>query len=108
MNLEGRKNNVYFDKTGKQILVGDLLKVYHFGKGNRTQYMYHVVVMEETKDFPVMAFRCYTKEKPHYRAYVVCDNEQRVYLDAKIINMQDWRTKRQKLKIKSKKICTQI
>jgi hypothetical protein len=100
MNLEGRKNNIYFDKTGKQILVGDLLKVYHFGKGNRTQYMYHVAVMEETKDFPVMAFRCYTKEKPHYRAYVVCDNEQRVYHESKIINMHDWRTKRQRLRLK--------
>lgn len=66
MNLEGRKNNIYYDQTGKQILVGDLLKVYHFGKGNRTQYMYHVAVMEETKDFPVMALRCYTKDKPHY------------------------------------------
>jgi len=47
MTLEQRKDNTYYDKTGKQILVGDLLKVYHFGSGNQTQYMYFVVVMEE-------------------------------------------------------------
>ncbi len=99
MDLEGRKNNEYFDQTGKQILVGDLLKVYHFGSGNRTQYMYHVAVMEETKDFPVMAARCYTKYKPHYRLYVLCDNEQRVYKTAKIINMHDWETKRKRIKV---------
>lgn len=100
MDLEGRKNNVYFDQTGKQILVGDLLKIFHFGSGNRTQYMYHVAVMEETKDFPVMAARCYTNDKPHYRLYVLCDNEQRVYRTAKIIHMYDWRTKRQRINIK--------
>jgi hypothetical protein len=99
MNLEGRKDNTYYDQTGKQILVGDLLKVYHFGKGNRTQYMYHVAVMEETQDFPVMALRCYTKDKPHYRLYVVCDNEQRVYRTAKIINMHDWESKRKRIKV---------
>jgi hypothetical protein len=98
MDLEGRKNNVYFDQTGKQILVGDLLKVYHFGKGNRTHYMYHVAVMEETKDFPVMAARDYTATKPHYRLYVLCDNEQRVYKTAKIVHTKDWETKRQRIK----------
>ena len=98
MNLEGRKNNTYFDKTGKQILVGDLLKVYHFGKGNRTHYMYHVVVMEES-DFPVMAARDYTANKPHYRLHVLCDNEQRVYKSAKIIGEHDWETKRQRIKL---------
>ena len=99
MDLEGRKNNEYFDQTGKQILVGDLLKVYHFGSGNRTQYRYHVAVMEETKDFPVMALRCYTKDKPHCRLYVLCDNDQRVYKTAKIVNMYDWETKRKRIKV---------
>ena len=99
MNLEGRKDNTYYDLTGKQILVGDLLKIYHFGKGSITQYMYHVAVMEEKQDFPVMALRCYTKDKPHYRLYVACDNEQRVYHAAKIINMHDWENKRKRIKI---------
>lgn len=94
MNLEGRKNNTYFDKTGKQILVGDLLKVYHFGGGNKTQYMYHVAVMEETPDFPVMAVKAHYADKPHCRMYVLADNEQRVYMGAKIISGEDWRTKR--------------
>lgn len=93
MNLECRKNNVYFDQKGKQILPGDLLKVYHFGSGNRTQYMYHVVVMEETQDFPVMSARSYTAFKPHYRLYVLCDNDQRVYHGATIIKTHDWETK---------------
>jgi len=98
MDLEGRKSNIYFDQTGKQILVGDLLKVYHFGRGNKTKYMYLIPVMEDG-EFPVMSLRCYTKNKPHYRLYVACDNEQRVYFDAKIINMYDWQTKRKCIKI---------
>lgn len=99
MTLEGRMNNVYFDCTGKQILVGDLLKVYHYGSGNQTRYMYHVAVMEETKDFPVMSVRDYDSVTPHCRMYVVADNEQRVIYRAKIIHEKDWQTKRQKIKI---------
>jgi len=102
MDLEGRKNNTYFDKTGKQILVGDLLKVYHFGKGNRTHYMYHVVVMEQS-DFPVMATKDYFAVKPHYRLHVLCDNEQRIYGTAKIIGEYDWETKRQRIKVTTPK-----
>ncbi|WP_312900214.1 hypothetical protein [Chryseobacterium taichungense] len=99
MDLEGRKNNVYFDKTGKQILEGDLLQVFHFRTGNKIYYMYHVAVMEETKDFPVMALQTYYSIKPHYRLYQVCDNEQRVYHAAKIVCEKDYQTKRQKIKI---------
>lgn len=99
MNLEGRKNNTYFDQTGRQILEGDLLKVYHFNIGKTKRYMYHVVVMEGG-DFPVMACRAHYADKPHYRLYVVADNEQRVYRGAKIIATKDWETKRLKIKIK--------
>lgn len=99
MNLEGMKSNIYFDKTGKQILSGDLLKVYHYGRGNKTRYMYHVVVIEETKDFPVMSGKDYDSAKPHYRFYVMCDNEQRIYHTAKIIYGKDWQAKRLKIKI---------
>lgn len=99
MDLEARKNNLYFDQSGKQILVGDLLKVFHFRSRNRNYYMYQVVVMEETKDFPVMAFRDYNSDKPHCRMYVICNNEKRVHLNAKIIHMHDWETKRQKIKV---------
>ncbi|MDN5414002.1 MAG: hypothetical protein L0G14_09330 [Lactococcus lactis] len=99
MDLEGRKNNIYFDKTGKQILEGDLLQVYHFRTKSKIYYMYHVAVIEETKDFPVMGGKDYFSEKPHYRFYVVCDNEQRVYADAKILNERDWQTKRLKIKL---------
>jgi len=103
MTLEERKNNTYFDQSGKQILVGDLLKVFHFRSRNRNYYMYHVVVMEGTegseKDFPVIALKDYYAEKTHYIAYVVCNNKQRVYFDAKIIAMRDWETKRQKIKV---------
>lgn len=96
------KDNTYYDQTGKQILVGDLLKVYHFGAKNRTQYMYHVVVMEETKDFPVMACREYYNEKPHYRLYVLT-GEKRIYNTAKIIKTQDWETKRKRININQPK-----
>ena len=92
------KDNTYYDNSGKQILLGDLLKIYHFGSGNRTQYVYHVVVMEKTKDFPVMALRAYYAAEPHCRLYV-CVNKERVHKTAKIIGMQDWETKRKRIKI---------
>ena len=98
MNLEGRKCNIYFDQTGKQILVGDLLRVFHFKTKKKIHYMYHVVVMEQS-DFPVMAARDYDVAKPHYRLHVLCDNEQRVYKSAKIVYDKDWETKRQKIKV---------
>ena len=100
MDLEGRKNNTYFDKTGRQILAGDILKTFHFVSRNKTYYMYHVVVMEDAPDFPVLSIKGYYSEKPHCRLYVVCDNEQRVYKDAKIISEMDFQTKRQKISIK--------
>lgn len=99
MTLEERKNNTYFDKTGKQILVGDLLKVFHFKSRNRNHYMYHVVVMEETKDFPVMACKDHYAEKPHCRMFVLANNAQRIYKNAKIIGTRDWETKRVKIKV---------
>ncbi len=100
MELEGRKSNIYFDKAGKQILDGDLLKVYHYGTGNRTRYMYHIVVIENTNEFPVMAGRSLYSEKPHYRFYVVCDNDLRMYKTAKVIYEKDWQTKRLRVKQK--------
>lgn len=99
MTLEERKDNTYFDQTGKQILVGDLLKVYHFGSGRNAQYMYFVVVMEETKDFPVMANRNYYADKPHVRMYVTVNRATRVFEYAKIINEKDWEAKRKRIKI---------
>ncbi|MBP1165079.1 hypothetical protein JOE44_001963 [Chryseobacterium sp. PvR013] len=100
MNLEGRKSNIYFDKTGKQILEGDLLQVFHFRTKGKIYYMYHVAMIEETKDFPVMALRAHYSIKPHYRLFQVCDNEQRVYYNAKIIGERDYQTERLKIKLK--------
>ena len=100
MTLEERKDNIYYDKKGRQILAGDLLKVFHFYRTKkRKEYMYHVVVMEETKDFPVMAAKDHWAEKPHCRLYTLCNNENRVYHDAEIIAVRDWETKRKKIKI---------
>ncbi len=96
--LEFLKDNTYYDKTGKQILVGDLLKVFHFKVKNRTHYMYHVAVMEETKDFPVMAVSAHWTTKPHCRMYAVA--KERIYKSAKIISELDFETKRKRIKIK--------
>jgi hypothetical protein len=98
MDLEGRKNNTYFDQTGKQILVGDLLKVYHFRTRHKIYYMYHIVVMEEST-FPVMAMRDIHATEPHYRMYVVADNDQRVYHSATIFDGIDNQAKRLKIKV---------
>ena len=98
MTVEERKDNTYYDQTGKQILVGDLLKVFHFRTGKRNYYMYHVAVMEETEDFPVMSVSAHWTTKPHCRLYVLCDNENRLYKDAKIIGERDWQTKRKRIK----------
>lgn len=97
-NLEYRKSNIYYDKKGKQILVGDLLKTFHFRTKHKIYYMYHVVVIEETTIFPVMAIKDYNSNKPHCRMYVLA-NENRVYLDAEIISERDYQTKRLKIKI---------
>jgi hypothetical protein len=98
MTKEERMDNTYFDQNGKQILVGDLLKVFHFKTRSRVHYMYHVVVMEQS-DFEVMAAKAHYANKPHYRLHVVCDNKQRVYHSAKIIGEKDFETKRQKIKV---------
>ena len=98
MTREESKDNTYYDQTGKQILVGDLLKVYHFGTGNRTQYMYHVVVMEQTPDFPVMALKGHYADEPHCRMYVAA--KDRIYREAKIIGTKDWETKRKRITTK--------
>lgn len=101
MTIEERKDNTYYDQTGKQILVGDLLKVYHFGIGNRTQYMYHVVVMEgiegSAANFPVMSLKAHYADEPHCRMYVCAPN--RIYSEAKIIGTKDWETKRKRVKL---------
>ena len=97
--LEILKDNTYYDKTGKQILVGDLLKVYHYGSGNKTRYMYHVVEMEQTPDFPVMAVSGYRGEKPHCRMYVCCDKKTRIYKGAKIIYDGDCETWRERITV---------
>lgn len=98
MDLEGRKSNIYFDKTGKQILVGDLLQVYHFRTKKKIYYMYHIVVMEEGNEFDVMALRTHYNIKPHYRLYQACDNDKRIYYGAKIAQELDYETKRLKIK----------
>lgn len=99
MNLEERKDNTYYDKKGKQILVGDLLKVFHFYKGKRAQYMYHVVVMEDNEDFPVMACKAYYADKPHCRMFVLVERGTRIIRNAEIIGVRDWETKRKRIKI---------
>lgn len=99
MTLEERKDNTYYDQTGKQILVGDLLKVFHFRSRNRNYYMFHVTVMEQIGDYPVMAVKGHYADKPHSRLFVLANNPQRVYLDAKIIGTKDWENKRKKIKV---------
>ncbi|MEK6880769.1 MAG: hypothetical protein AABY22_14215 [Nanoarchaeota archaeon] len=98
--LEFLKDNTYYDQSGKQILVGDLLKVHHFTIRKRIHYMYHVAVMEETQDFPVMAVSAHWTTKPHCRMYAVTDKESRVYKSAKIISVLDFETKRKKIQVK--------
>lgn len=41
----------------------------------------------------------YTNDtKPHYRMYIVANNPQRCYFDARIVGSKDWESKRKKLK----------
>ena len=92
------EDNTYFDQTGRQILAGDLLRVYHFSSRNKNYYMYHIVVMEEVKGVPIMACKVHHADKPHYRMVVAANNPQRVFFEAKIISVKDWETKRKKIK----------
>lgn len=98
MTLEQRKDNTYFDQTGKQIIAGDLLKVYRGRRGRKKHYDYQVVVMEQST-FPVLALKDYNAEKPHARLYIFADNEQRVFADALIIDVRDVETIRKKIKV---------
>jgi hypothetical protein len=93
-----RFENTYYDKDGKQILVGDLLRVDHFKNGNKMHYMYHVPVMEDTKDGQVMSLRSYYGVKPHVRMFVVSDELGWIY-NAKIISTLDFQTRRKLIKI---------
>ena len=77
--------NTYFDKTGKQILPGDLLKVFHFRSKNKNYYMYHIVVIDEEDGSPEMALKTYCSDKIHCRMVGVANNTERVYFDAKFI-----------------------
>jgi hypothetical protein len=65
---------------------------------NINRYMYHVVVMEETGSFPVMSIKSHYANRPHCRMYILCNNEQRIYLDAKIIASKGTSIKREKIK----------
>jgi hypothetical protein len=98
-HLQFRKNNLFYDCKGKQILVGDVLKVYHFATINKIYYMYHDVVMQES-GFPVMACKDYNSDEPHYMLYQVCDPLTFIYEGAEIISGSDWRTKRKRIKAK--------
>ncbi len=98
-DLEFRKDNTYYDQTGTQIIAGDLLRVFHFRTRGKIYYMYHVAVIEETKDFPVMSGASYdTTNKPHYRFYVI-SSENRIFEDAKIVFKNDLKAERKKVKI---------
>ena len=97
MTLEERTDNTYFDQTGRQILAGDLLRVFHFKTKRKIHYYYIIVVMEEMLSIPYMALKQHYADKPHCKMFIVC-NENRVYKNAKIIGEKDWETKRLKLK----------
>jgi len=98
MTLEERKDNTYYDQTGKQILEGDLLRVFHFRTKAKIYYMYHVVVMDETFDFPVLSCKAHYADAPHYKLLALV-NKNRVYESAKIIAEHDWEAKRKKIEI---------
>ena len=41
----------YYDETGMQIEVGDLLQVYHFkGARRKRYYMYHIAILQQSPD----------------------------------------------------------
>ena len=87
-------NAIIYDKKGRQILEKDLLKVYHFGF-KRKHYMYHVATKDKDGYWKG---RCYTEDVPHYNLAAVTD-ENYILKSYEIINMHDWETKRQKIKI---------
>jgi hypothetical protein len=39
------EKNTVFDKSGRRIYPGDLLRTWHYGSGRRIRYLYHVAVM---------------------------------------------------------------
>lgn len=98
---EDWKDNTYYDKKGRQILSGDLLKVFHFYIGKKKKaYMYLIPIIEDTTfGYPMMRLRAHYTTQTHCFMFYLCDNEKRVYKEAEIIGMKDWQTKRKKIKI---------
>ncbi len=41
------EKNIVYDKTGRRIYPGDLLRTLHYGRGRGTRYLYHVAVMQD-------------------------------------------------------------
>lgn len=95
IDVEERKNNLYYDETGLQILPGDLLRVYHFTSGKTKRYMYHVADIEDGQ-FPVMVAHHYRRERPHYRLYIVAD-ERRIIHGTRIIHKFDLENERKRI-----------
>jgi len=89
--------NKVFDKTGTQILEGDLLKVHHYGQGTQKRYYYLVVVNEQINTTSFLSVRDYNSQYPHGRLYVMSDH-QRVVQHAKIVYRMDDRTRRERIK----------
>lgn len=97
MTKEERMINIYYDKTGLQILPGDLLRVDHYSVGKTKKYMQHVATIEES-DFPVLGGRHYMSDRIHYRFYSICDAKRRIAC-IKIIHHNDWQSPRLRLKL---------
>ena len=58
----------YYDKNGREIKEGHLIKTYHFtGARKKKYYMYHVATLEKDGDnIGYWGAREYYKDRPHY------------------------------------------
>lgn len=68
INLKGKMSKKLYDKTGRQILIGDVLKVFHFiGRRRKRHYMYkHVVGVKEINGTEYLVLDHLDKEPSTY------------------------------------------
>jgi hypothetical protein len=90
--------NLFFDKKGKQILEGDLLKVFHFRTRSKIYYTYNVVVKVQNEKGEFFMIKDYSADKPHCLLWVAASNSERIFKKAEII-AGDWQAKRKRIKI---------
>lgn len=83
-----------YDETGKQILPGDLLKVYHYtARRNRKKHYLYKIALNYEGYWGANDFDAEDKSR-----HILQFDQRNVCVGAKVVYEKDWETKRKKIK----------